>query len=155
MLKMFKKRAAESVCACAVVADYTTRIYSEVDLRHTGRLQIQFNELWGRICSDTWDDNDALVACRSLGFDNGQVRVESNGIRTKSAGSSTWTDEDQGPGGSKQRAQDFTLDRIVMRQGLGPRPRNQEHREHRDQRPRPSVTLNHTDNHCQGPLNNF
>ncbi len=33
-----------------------------------GRLEICFKEEWGTICDDRWDDVDATVACRELGF---------------------------------------------------------------------------------------
>ena len=60
------------------LSDYTLQIFSETDLQNTGRLQIQFNEMWGRICSDQWTDLDALVACKTLGYTNGEVRVDKN-----------------------------------------------------------------------------
>ena len=33
-----------------------------------GRLQICLNNTWGSLCSDSWDDMDARVACRQLGY---------------------------------------------------------------------------------------
>ena len=33
------------------------------------RIEICFNGLWGSLCAgDTWDDVDATVACRELGY---------------------------------------------------------------------------------------
>jgi hypothetical protein len=33
-----------------------------------GRIEICFDNLWGTICSQSWDKNDALIACKQLGF---------------------------------------------------------------------------------------
>ena len=34
----------------------------------TGRLEICNNNVWGTICDDSFGANDALVACRQLGY---------------------------------------------------------------------------------------
>ncbi len=34
----------------------------------SGRLEICYNNVWGTICDDQWNQPDAAVACRKLGF---------------------------------------------------------------------------------------
>lgn len=34
---------------------------------NSGRLEVQFYGIWGTVCDDGFDDNDAKVVCRMLG----------------------------------------------------------------------------------------
>ncbi|XP_052080785.1 scavenger receptor cysteine-rich type 1 protein M130-like [Mytilus californianus] len=45
----------------------------EGDVRiNSSRLEIYHNEIWGTICDDSFDDRDATVACRQLGYNSGK-----------------------------------------------------------------------------------
>lgn len=34
----------------------------------SGRLEVCYGRLWGTVCNRGWDINDAVVACRQLGY---------------------------------------------------------------------------------------
>lgn len=42
---------------------------------NSGRLEIYHNGQWGTVCDDTFDMNDAHVACRMIGFRYFELRL--------------------------------------------------------------------------------
>ena len=45
------------------------RLQGPLSASGTGRLDVFHNGEWGTICHDYWSLNDAMVACRQLGYD--------------------------------------------------------------------------------------
>ncbi|GAB1608450.1 in malignant brain tumors 1 neurotrypsin-like, partial [Argonauta hians] len=58
----------------------------------SGRVEVFYNNVWGTICSDSWDDSAAGVICRGLGYSSGSSLDEKHTI---SGSGPIWLDDVQ------------------------------------------------------------
>ena len=64
------------MCVCVCVYAELNISLSDPDLPH-GRLVVQYDGVPGTICADNFDNTDAKIACKSMGFYEGFVSLYS------------------------------------------------------------------------------
>ncbi|XP_052829164.1 deleted in malignant brain tumors 1 protein isoform X2 [Octopus bimaculoides] len=67
----YKEYAAVACFNGSMKTDYKLRIEGRTN--HSGRISITYMSINGYICSDNWDDKDAKVVCKMLGYSMGMA----------------------------------------------------------------------------------
>ncbi|XP_076108905.1 neurotrypsin-like [Mytilus galloprovincialis] len=87
------------VVLCMIVSSFETFAQNDGDLKlYDGMLYIFYNGIWGTVCDDSFDDIDAQVACRQLGYNNGIFK----GVKRKYSKGKIWLDDVDCSGAEKK-----------------------------------------------------
>lgn len=62
------------------------------NLLSEGRVEVFYNGSWGSVCDDRWDDYDARVVCRMLGYSDALAAISSGRMGSMSENAPIWMD---------------------------------------------------------------
>jgi len=61
--------------ACVEVSGDFIRLRDGINEKE-GRVEIYRNNQWQTVCDNGWDDNDAVVVCKQLGYSGGTAKIK-------------------------------------------------------------------------------